>query len=186
MMQLVAEGMDVAEIYSPPRVVKHAQSRGLRAGWSLDLTNHDVDGKAWDFTKPEMRSRLWAKLKKDKPLLVIGSPACTDWSTMMNLNWHRMSEEDVKRRMKEARVHLKFCIEVYKYQTEHSRYFLHEHPSAARSWKEPAMQKLMKMQDAILTKADQCQYGLIVEDMKGQSHDFVLMGLGLTPFLIHL
>ena len=88
---------------------------------------------------------------------------------MMNLNWHRMCEEEVKRRMKEARVHLKFCIEVYKHQTEHSRYFLHEHPSAARSWKEPAMQKLMKMQDAILTKAGQCQYGLIVEDMKGQA-----------------
>ena len=31
------------------------------------------------------------------------------------------------------------------------------------------MQKLMKMQDAMLTKADQCQYGLIVEDMKGQA-----------------
>ena len=29
------------------------------------------------------------------------------------------------------------------------------------------MQRLMRMQDAILTKADQCQYGLLVEDKLG-------------------
>jgi len=59
MLGLVAEGIDVAEIYSPPRVIQHAAAWGLRPGWSLDITNHDTDGKPWDFSKTEMRNRLW-------------------------------------------------------------------------------------------------------------------------------
>ena len=45
MMKLMAEDMDVAEIYSPPRIAVKAKEMGLRAGWSLDLANRDVDGK---------------------------------------------------------------------------------------------------------------------------------------------
>ena len=46
MMKLVAEEIDVAEIYSPPRVTKRAEQWGLKGGWSLDLTTKDSDGKA--------------------------------------------------------------------------------------------------------------------------------------------
>ena len=31
--------MDVAEVYSPPRVAKTAVRVGMKAGWSLDLTS---------------------------------------------------------------------------------------------------------------------------------------------------
>ena len=30
--------MEVAEVYSPPRVTTMAEQMGLRAGWALDLT----------------------------------------------------------------------------------------------------------------------------------------------------
>jgi hypothetical protein len=43
MMQPVAEGTDVSEIYSPPRVSKRADQWGLTGGWSLDLTTKDSD-----------------------------------------------------------------------------------------------------------------------------------------------
>ena len=46
MMKLVAGEMDVADIDSPPRVAARAKELGLRAGWSLDLTIKDKDGKA--------------------------------------------------------------------------------------------------------------------------------------------
>jgi len=40
---------DVSEIFSPPRVVPHAQARGLRPGWSLDLNAADpTTGRIWD------------------------------------------------------------------------------------------------------------------------------------------
>ena len=54
MIGLVAEGMDVAEIYSQPRVAARAQVFGLRPGWSLDTTIKDVHGRRWDFSKREM------------------------------------------------------------------------------------------------------------------------------------
>ena len=68
------------------RVAARANDLGLKAGWSLDLTTRDKDGKAWDFSKAEMRKRAIEKIKKDKPLFIIGSPVCTDWSAMMNFN----------------------------------------------------------------------------------------------------
>ncbi len=51
MLNLVTSGMDVAEIYSPPRIACKATEMGLRGGWSLDLTTTDVDGNRWDFYK---------------------------------------------------------------------------------------------------------------------------------------
>eukprot|EP00973_Karenia_brevis_P026496 3656165-Karenia_brevis.AAC.1 len=53
--------MDVAEIYSPPRVVDCAKEFNLEGGWSLDLTTCDTDGEPWDFNKVEMRSRAIRK-----------------------------------------------------------------------------------------------------------------------------
>ena len=114
MMQLVAEEIDVAEIYSPPRVAKRAEELGLKAGWSLDLINHDSDGRAWDFSKPDMRARAINKIRKDKPLLIVGSPMCKDWSPMMNFNWEKLGVAGRERRLKEARKHLRFCVKKYK------------------------------------------------------------------------
>ena len=78
---------------------------GLEPGWSLDICTTDTDGKPWDFTQVEMRNRVARKVTNDKPLLLIGSPTCTDWSTIMNLNWHRMDPEEVERRKAAAREH---------------------------------------------------------------------------------
>ena len=55
MLGLVTEGIDVAEIYSPPRVTQYAATLGLRPSWTLDITNHDTDGEAWDFSKAKVR-----------------------------------------------------------------------------------------------------------------------------------
>ena len=41
---------DVAEVYSPPRIVTVAQAAGLRGGFSLDLTAPSPDGHTWDFS----------------------------------------------------------------------------------------------------------------------------------------
>ena len=36
-VQAIAEGIDVADIYSPPRIAKMAQRMGLKAGWSHNM-----------------------------------------------------------------------------------------------------------------------------------------------------
>ena len=103
MLALVAEGMDVAEIYSPPRVAKMATQLGMRAGWSLDLATHDRDGQAWEFRKKEMRNRAMRKINKDKPLLIVGIPMCTGCGAMVDFNSQKVTAEEKARRMHEAR-----------------------------------------------------------------------------------
>ena len=41
-----------------------------------------------------------------------------------------------------AKVHIEFCTELYAYQMRQGRYFLHEHPQSAGSWKLPEVEKL--------------------------------------------
>ena len=39
-------------------------------------------GKQWDFTKSERRQKAREGGRKNKPLLIIGSPPCDQWSIM--------------------------------------------------------------------------------------------------------
>ena len=50
------------------------------------------------------------------PDWVIGSPPCTDFSVMGRWNHRRMQIEDVRRRLREARRHLEFCVVLYRDQ----------------------------------------------------------------------
>lgn len=98
MMQMLIAGMDVAEFYSPPRITDMTANTGLRAGWSLDITKKDSDGRPWDFNVPEMRNRAARKIFDDKPWLFIGSPMCTIHCIMNNINHHKMPPEIMKAR----------------------------------------------------------------------------------------
>ena len=133
MMKLVADDIDVAEIYSPPRVAKRAEQWGLTGGWGLDFETEDSDGKLLNFSKSTTGARTMKNINRDKPLLIVGSPMCIDWSAMMNVNWPRMSAEEKARRMHEALKHLRFCVNIYKHQVSEGRYYVHEHPMSARS-----------------------------------------------------
>ena len=73
--------IEMVEVYSPPRVTEVARTMGLKAGWSLDITTRDSDGKAWDFN---MRNRAVRKVLTDEPVLLIGSPMCTDCDLCKN------------------------------------------------------------------------------------------------------
>ena len=60
--------------------------------------------------------------------------------------------------MKEARKHSRFCVQIYRHQINSGKYYLHEHPMDAKSWKESGMVALIKKEYNILTRTDQCQY----------------------------
>merc|ERR1711884_92933 len=154
------EEMEVAEVYSVPRVTTAAAKMGLKAGWALDLGTTDEQGRPWDFTKVEARNRATRRVIEDRPLVLIGSPPCTDWSTLMNLNWDRMDPERVAERKRLARIHLEFCAKLYKIQHDAGRYFLHEHPHSAASWHEEVIKQLCQLEGILTVSADQCRYGL--------------------------
>ena len=71
--------VDVAEVYSPPRVTSMGEKMGLVTGYAMDLTT------GWDFTLEQHREAALEYLKIRKPRLFIGSPMCTMFSALQNL-----------------------------------------------------------------------------------------------------
>ena len=135
----------VTEIFSPPRITKRLcdfPSMKLAPGFALDLTTTDPDdGEPWDFGRACKRQKARRLISEQKPLFVIGSPDCTAFSSWQALNRVRGDAAELDRKYAAAMIHLRFCCEVYKDQIDAGRYFLHEHPSGARSWGEECVKK---------------------------------------------
>ena len=53
-----------------------------------------MDGKPWDFTVEAKRERARQLIRKQKPYLLIGSPACTAFCTWQFLNAFKSSDPD--------------------------------------------------------------------------------------------
>ena len=161
--------VDISEVYSFPRVAKiAAERRGLSTGTSFDITTVDENGIPWDLSKPDVQERCMARVKKEKPGLLIGSPMCRDWSQIMNINWPRMSQEERDKRMKEARMHLRFVCILYILQDGEGRYLVHEHPQGAGSWNEDVIEYTRDYTGAEILTVDQCQYGLMSTTPEGE------------------
>ena len=108
------------------------------------------------FNDAEMRNRAARRIFKDKPLLLIGSPMCTVFSSMNVINHSKMSPEEVKARYAYARQHLKFSTQFYKMQIEVGRYFLHEHSHSATAWQEDCIRKILGEQGVAKVPTNAC------------------------------
>ena len=161
---------DLSEVYSPPRVAEEAKAAGLVAGFSLDLTVSDEKGRPWDFSKRSCRQRAWALVKEKRPYMLVGSPPCTPFSIIQNLNMRtkagRIKVEEARKR---GAVHLRFCVALYREQMRCGRYFVHEHPRSATSWEDPYIKALRNDPRTVLAEADLCQFGLMSRDKDGES-----------------
>jgi len=160
----ILAGHDITEVYSPPRVTAACEKVGLVPGGALDITTTDKDGRAWDFNQPEMRRRVVKKVLEEDPLLIIGSPMCTAFSTLQQLNKHKI---DLPSKVREARVHLQFVAKLYKLQASRGRYFLHEHPWMATSWKLEEIDSIVRMPGVYTVKGSMCSFGMVADDGYG-------------------
>ena len=153
----------VSEIYSPPRVTEMVEAMPelkLIPGMAWDITGVDPDdGKPWDFNDKSKREKVLKMIRRDKPMLLIGSPMCTAWSTWQRLNDLRRSPQESQRLRVQARLHLDFVCMLYREQVEAGRFFLHEHPQYADSWNEHSIIDVMKLPGVNKVVADECQYG---------------------------
>ena len=108
---------------------------GLRPGEAMDLM------PGYDFDKEEDRRRAWNIIEKDKPMLLVGPPECRMFSTLQNLSrWTNKRQKEYE----SAKRHLEFTCKLYDYQISQGRWFLHEHPVGASSWKEKCVRGIMK------------------------------------------
>ena len=128
---LPKEWMQVAEVYSPPRMTKVARQLGMKAGFALDLTNTDEEGNQWDFSKAEMRAKALKLVDEEQPAILILSPPCTMFSNLQQLNVAKMKDEDRNARAKDAVTHFAFAVMLCTRQSQGKRFFALEHPVAA-------------------------------------------------------
>ena len=129
-------GADITEVFSPERVAQVARTFGLSAGSSMDLTN------GWDFNREDHKRQAWAKVREEAPVLLIGSPPCTYFSVLQELNkavhgdkpgWREKFDHETAKAIK----HVESCCALYRYQVQQGRHPLHGHPWTARSWRFP-------------------------------------------------
>ena len=127
----VCKGVDVSEIFSPERVTKLCLKYGLVAGDSFDLR----DG--YDLADEKTQALVIDRVRRTEPTIVIGSPPCTLFSRLQQLNLHVHGPEwavkfEVEK--KKAAAHIVFCLKVLQLQRARGAYFLFEHPESADSW----------------------------------------------------
>ena len=151
--------VDLSEMYSPERVSAVCSSYGLRPGRDMHIKN------GFDFDLASDRKRAWEHVVNDEPKLVIGSPPCTYFSRLQELNKYMYKDskawmDKFEANLERAKRHVRFCIKIYKYQKDHGRYFLHEHPWLATSWTLPEMTKLEAETDVQRVRTDMCQFGM--------------------------
>ena len=136
--------------------------------WSLDLTLNDPEtGMPWNFNLHSVRERLRKLVRDTKPFLIICSPPCTMFPSLQNLSKGKRNQEQWQRDMKIAEQHIKFCVEIYKMQIAGRRFFMHEHPHSASSWRMREIVEMVARQDVETVECDMCAYGLKVVDKDG-------------------
>lgn len=165
-LSAVLRGVDVMEVYSPPRVVEVCRKYWLEPCEGLDLKT------GWDLSKKGEQRRARDLIRPRAPYLIICSPPCTKFSNLQNLNkaingpeWHEKFAEELK----EAEAHVRFCCELMREQLAAGRHFLFEHPAWAASWKMPELDELSRVPEVLWQRADQCMYGLVTPNDAGIS-----------------
>ena len=96
-----------------------------------------------------------------------GSPPCEAFSLLQGLNKNKVPEEVRQQRLKEGRDKLKISIKYYNERRKRGRYFLHEHPAHATSWREPEMVALTSQEDVYVVEGPMCRWGMKSRDASG-------------------
>ena len=147
---------DIAEFYSPPRVLPSARMRGLVGCFSLDLLT------GWDLMDSRVGALARQLLVTMEVQVLILSPPCTAFSQLQALwNYKRMSAAAVRAKWAEGMAHLSFAVDCALTQHQARRVFLLEHPAAATSWKTRELQDLGSRAGVYSVVFDQCMTGLV-------------------------
>ena len=156
---------DVAEIYTPPRFTPQCGSFGLRAGFCVDLSTEKPNGEHWDLTRDEDKAMLKKLQTQEKPEIVIGSPPCTDFCTLLRL---RLTATEVEARRREGAKHVETAAAAYRRQLDMGKHFLHEHPAGSASWDLECMRQLAQDSRVYVVTGPQCRWGLKVVGPDGK------------------
>ena len=154
----VLKGTDITEVYSPERVTRLCRKYGLTPGDSFDLRN------GYDLSDERTQALVISRIKKSQPSMVIGSPPCTTFSQLQQLNLHVHGDSwkaKFEKEKQKAVKHIVFCLKLFQLQRNRGAYFLFEHPESADSWQIPELVEFTKLDGVMTQVADQRMYGLV-------------------------
>ena len=149
---------EVAEIFGPGRFTSVSSAFDLRPGHAMDLRS------GYDFNNAADRKRGELEFLDEQPLLLVGSPPCVAFSTMQNF---AKDSQAWRAKLREGLQHLEFVCKLYKLQHASGRFFLHEHPKSAASWKLWMIQEVVRLPGVVVAECDQCAYGQWSVDAEG-------------------
>ena len=157
---------DVTEIISPPRFTEKCKACGLLPGYAVDLE------PGWDLTDKTQVTCLDKILDEEDPYLTTGSPPCDPFWILQGLNQGRMDPEKFQARSKEGKEMLETTCSIYKQRVEKGKYFLHEHPKSAKSWKEECIQEISEMATANVEviKGPMSRWKMVGTDGSGEGY----------------
>ena len=158
----------VSEVWSPPRVTALAPEYGRLPGSAYDIETNDELGQPWDFDKVKQRNKCMRQILKQKPAFLVGSPMCTAFSILQGLNRAKMDLIKWEAMWNKGVRHIQFAIKLYRINSEAGRFFLHEHPASASSWKLPEMQSLMTDIGTKKVNYHMCHFKMMSEDEQGR------------------
>ncbi|MDP7560817.1 MAG: hypothetical protein QF745_09785, partial [Planctomycetota bacterium] len=140
----------VSAIFNDDKFNKEAKKYGISPGFAMDIRT------GFDFELEDARAEARARLREEKPSLLIGSPICGPWSQMNNIN---KDSENMRAHRKRAVKHLRFTLEMFTIQVEENHGFvLFEHPWTAKSWDTDIMQEMMRLSGMKIYRCHQCMY----------------------------
>ena len=152
-LQVELAGCHVLEPFSQKRFTEQASAFGLKPGFAVDLCEQrpygPQKGQHWDLNIDDDVKELGKMIEYEDPWLVTGFPPYDPLNT--STRSPRLEER-----------HLHTSIHFYRRQMEHGRYFLHEHPFGASSFKDPQMAKLMKEPGVMVVDGPMCRWDLRV------------------------
>ena len=171
-MKRPKQSTKVLEVYGRGSINDQAnlsrRDLNIKGVGALDLRTCKPDGTPWDFSKRVDRQQARDLVAAEDPDWIVGSPPCTAFSIWnFAMNFPKMPKERVDQALAEGRVHLKFMASLYRRQIRRGKYFLHEHPSTALSWKEPEISDLMRLPYVHSVVAHQCMFGLVTPSSDG-------------------
>ena len=113
----IPDAVHVSEIYSPPRVTEMAREMGMRSGFAIDKKC------GWDLDDDHMIKEMFIRLEVERPHCVVGSPECTPFSRLQNLNKNHRDPNEIENEINYGRKHLAIACSVYEHQYNHGRFF---------------------------------------------------------------
>ena len=117
--------------------------------------------------KEKDRRRAWHEIKTTciKPYVIIGSPPCTLFSNLQELNkylhcddpeWLRHFEEVSGKAIQ----HIELCMVLYRFKFRQGLHFIKEHPWGASSWKLRKVQVFIEDGRVTVAEIHMCRLGM--------------------------